>query len=116
MNSAQRIWPEGDQFTKPVTLQTNTGPLEVEITYTVPPFEVVVEFWQNKNPEKSYPLFRQFLVDWDMQDKLTDNVLITFLMAYSGTSEAIFEAWATHMTHYIVANNQVYSQASAAIN
>lgn len=116
MNSAQRIWPEGEQFTKPVTLQTNTGPLEVEITFTVPSFEVLVETWQNKDPEKSYPLFRQFLVDWDQEQKLTDTVLMMYLRAYEGASEAIFDVWATHMKEYIAANNQAYSQASGAIN
>lgn len=116
MNSAQRIWPEGEQFTKPVILQTNTGPLEVEITFTVPPFEVLVETWQNKDPEKFYPLFRQFLVDWDQQQKLTDTVLMMYLQAYEGSSEAIFDVWATHMKEYIAANNQEYSQVSGAIN
>ena len=116
MNSAQRIWPEGEQFTKPVTIQTNTGPLDVEITYIVPPFEVVVETWQNKDPEKAYPLFRQFLVDWDQQQKLTDNVLMMYLQAYEGASEAIFDTWATHMKDTLTHNSEHFPAASNSIN
>lgn len=116
MSNEQRIWPEGDQFTLEVDIPTNFEALQVLITYTVPPFDAVVETWQNKDPAKSYPLFRQFIVDWDMQDKLTDSVLISFLISYPGTSEAIFDAWAKHMKDYIAANNLAYSQASGVIN
>jgi hypothetical protein len=116
MNSTQRIWPEGYQFTLEVNIPTNFESLPVLITYVVPAFEVVVETWENKDPAKAYTLFRQFIVDWDMQDRITDSVLMSFLMAYPGTSEAIFDAWAAHMKGILAANSLTYSQAAGAIN
>jgi hypothetical protein len=41
-----------------------------------------VETWQNRDPAKAYALFRQFIVDWDQQDKLTDDILMCFLAGY----------------------------------
>lgn len=67
----------------------------MKVTYTTPPFEIVVETWQNRDPAKAYAMFRQFIVDWDQEDKLTDNVLMSFLIAYPGTDEAIFEGGAS---------------------
>lgn len=116
MNSTQRIWPEGDQFTLEVYIPTNFESLPVLITYVVPAFEVVVETWRNKDPAKSYTLFRQFIVDWDMQDRITDSVLMSFLMAYPGTSEAIFDAWSAYMKELLAANSLNFSQVTGAIN
>ncbi|CAM3765491.1 hypothetical protein [Rahnella victoriana] len=116
MNSTQRIWPEGDQFTLEVNIPTNFESLPVFITYVVPAFDVVVETWENKDPAKAYTLFRQFIVDWDMQDRITDSVLMSFLIAYPGTSEAIFDAWAAHMKKVLPANRLTYSKATGAIN
>lgn len=116
MSSAQRIWPEGDQFTLEVDIPTDDEPLPVGITYVVPAFNVVVETWQNKDPLKTYPLFRQFIVDWDMQDTLTDDLLMSFLIAYPGTAEAIFDAWAAHLKGIIAANTLTFSLAAGAIN
>ncbi|HHE4876264.1 hypothetical protein [Morganella morganii] len=55
MNTKPQLWPTVEQFTHEVIIQTNTDPVPVMITYTVPPFEEVVEDWQNTDPAKSYP-------------------------------------------------------------
>lgn len=114
--TTQQIWPEGQQFTLEVNLPTRYEPLPVEITYIVPPFDVVVEMWQNKDPEKAYLLFRQFIVDWDQQDKLTDDILMSFLVGYPGTDKAIFAGWCEHMEEVLAANNQVFAVVSNVIN
>ncbi|EKG7066364.1 hypothetical protein L6X33_RS02135 [Escherichia coli] len=115
MNQAQ-IWPEGEIFIREVLIPTKYEPLPVEITYTVPAFDVVVGTWQNKDPAKGYALFRQFLVDWDQQDKLTDDVLMSFLVAYPGTDEAIFAGWCEHMKELLAINAKQFSVLSQAIN
>ncbi|MGV0085932.1 phage tail assembly chaperone [Rahnella aceris] len=115
MNSTQRIWPEGDQFTLEVNIPTNFESLPVLITYVVPAFDVVVETWKNKDPAKSYSLFRKFIVDWDMQDKITDSVLMSFLTAYPGTPEAIFYAWAKHMREVLNAKSKAISHEIKSI-
>ncbi|WP_449632546.1 hypothetical protein [Rahnella aceris] len=116
MNSTQRIWPEGDQFTLEVNIPTNFETLPVLVTYVVPAFDVVVETWQNKDPAKAYALLRQFIVDWDVQEKITDSVLMSFLIAYPGTSEAIFDAWTAHMKIKLTINEQQFSVLSYKIN
>lgn len=112
----QQIWPEGQQFTLEVNLPTRYEPLPVEITYIVPPFDVVVEMSQNKDPDKAYPLFRQFIIDWDQEDKLTDDILISFLVGYPGTDKAIFAGWCEHMKGALAANNQAFAMVSNVIN
>jgi hypothetical protein len=114
-NQAQ-IWPEGETFTREVLIPTKYEPLPVEITYTVPAFDVVVDTWQNKDPAKGYGLFRQFIVDWDQQDKLTDDVLMSFLVAYPGTDEAIFAGWCEHMKEVLVEKNHSFVHSSHLIN
>jgi hypothetical protein len=73
-----QLWPEGETFIREVLIPTKYEPLPVLVTYIVPPFDAVVATWQNTDPEKAYSLFRQFIVDWDQQDKLTDDILISF--------------------------------------
>lgn len=116
MNSTHRIWPEGDQFTLEVDIPTRFEPVPVLITFVVPAFDVVVETWQNKDPLKTYPLFRQFIVDWDMQDTLTDDLLMSFLIAYPGTAEAIFDCWAAHMKGVLAKNNEDWALLAASVN
>lgn len=77
---------------------------------------MVVETWQNKDPAKGYTLFRQFIVDWDQQDKLTDDVLMAFLVAYPGTDEAIFAGWCEYMKETLIENEHSFSVRSQAIN
>ncbi|EMQ4444897.1 TPA: hypothetical protein ACGAON_002204 [Citrobacter freundii] len=110
------LWPEGEQFTREVLIPTKFEPLPVEITYIVPPFEVVVETWQNRDPAKGYTLFRQFIVDWDQQDKLTDDVLIAYLIKWPGTDMAIFDAWAEHMKDVIAKNLSAFPAPSCTLN
>lgn len=106
MTNQVQLWPEGEVFTREVLIPTKYEPLPVKVTYTTPPFEIVVETWQNRDPAKVYALFRQFIVDWDQEDKLTDDVLMLFLIAYPGTDEAIFEGWCEHMK-YVIGVSQV---------
>lgn len=115
MNQAQ-IWPEGEIFIREVLIPTKYEPLPVEITYTVPAFDVVVGTWQNKDPAKGYALFRQFLVDWDQQDKLTDDVLIAYLTKWPGTDMAILAAWAEHMRGVIAKNLAAFPPPSCSLN
>lgn len=114
--TTQQMWPEGEQFTRSVNIPTKYGPLPVSITYIVPPFETVVATWKNREPEKAYPLFRQFIVDWDQEDKLTDDVLMEFLFYWPGTDKAIFAGWCEHMEEVLVANNQAFDMVSTVIN
>ncbi|EIY5070970.1 hypothetical protein MLE54_003867 [Klebsiella quasipneumoniae] len=116
MINQARLWPEGQVFTHKVLIPTNYDPLPVEVVYVVPPFEVVIETWQNKDPMKSYDLFRQFIVDWDQQEKLTDDILKCFLMAYPGTDKAIFSGWCEHMKEILAANHKCYSIISQVVN
>ena len=111
-----RLWPEGEQFTSEVMISTENEPFPVEITFTVPAFDVAVEFWKNTDPEKGYGLFRQFIVDWDQQEKLTDDILKCFLMAYPGTDEAIFAGWCEYMKEILAANHKCYSIISQVVN
>ncbi|WP_413499133.1 hypothetical protein [Buttiauxella gaviniae] len=116
MTNQIQLWPEGEIFTREVQIPTKYEPLPVLMTYTVPPFDVVVEMWQNKDPDKAYPLFRQFIVDWDQQDKLTDDILMSFLVGYPGTDKAIFAGWCEHMKDALAANNEAFAMVSSAIN
>ncbi|HBY4209468.1 TPA: hypothetical protein MIT91_12170, partial [Klebsiella pneumoniae] len=61
-------------------------------------------------------LFRQFIVDWDQQEKLTDDILKCFLMAYPGTDEAIFAGWCEYMKEILAANHKCYSIISQVVN
>ncbi len=60
MTNHPQLWPEGETFIREVLIPTKYEPLPVLVTYTVPPFDTVVATWQNADPEKAYPLFRQF--------------------------------------------------------
>lgn len=111
-----RLWPEGEQFTSEVMISTEDEPFPVEITFTVPAFDVAVEFWKNTDPEKGYSLFRQFIVDWDQQDKLTDDVLIAYLTKWPGTDMAILAAWAEHMKDVIAKNLAAFPTPSFTLN
>jgi hypothetical protein len=51
-----------------------------------------------------------------MQDRLTDNMLMSFLVAYPGTAAVIFEVWAAQMKKLLAANSQNFSQVTGAIN
>ena len=116
MTNQARLWPEGEIFTRKVLIPTNYDPLPVKVVYVVPPFDAVIETWQNKDPMKSYDLFRQFIVDWDQQEKLTDDILKCFLMAYPGTDEAIFAGWCEYMKEILAANHKCYSIISQGVN
>lgn len=86
------------------------------ITYTVPVFEAVVEAWQNTDPAKSYPQLRQFIIGWDLQETLTDDVLISFLASYNGTYEAILNGWCEHMKNMLSANQSLFSDMPLSVN
>lgn len=116
MTNQARLWPEGEIFTRKVLIPTNYDPLPVKVVYVVPPFDAVIETWQNKDPMKSYDLFRQFIVDWDQQDKLTDDVLIAYLIKWPGTDMAIFDAWAEHMKDVIAKNLSAFPAPSCTLN
>lgn len=116
MTKQMLLWPEGEVFTREVLIPTKYEPLPVEVTYIVPPFDKVVETWQNREPAKAYAFFRQFIVDWDQQDKLTDEILMCFLTAYPGTNEAIFAGWCEHMKDCLEKNNKRFSAVSDVIN
>ncbi|BET98198.1 hypothetical protein [Xenorhabdus taiwanensis] len=116
MKNKPQLWPAGEQFTREVIIQTNTNPLPVLITYTVPPFEAVVEAWQNTDPAKNYSYLRQFIVGWDLQETLTESVLIPFLIVYQGTYEAILNGWCEHMKGVLSVNQRLFSQVSMTIN
>ncbi|MCS4327466.1 hypothetical protein MU417_12990 [Klebsiella pneumoniae] len=116
MTNQARLWPEGEIFTRKVLIPTNYDPLPVKVVYVVPPFDAVIETWQNKDPMKSYDLFRQFIADWDQQEKLTDDILKCFLMAYPGTDEAIFAGWCEYMKEILAANHKCYSIISQVVN
>ncbi|MFZ3823399.1 phage tail assembly chaperone [Morganella morganii] len=116
MSTKPQLWPTGEQFTREVIIQTNTDPLPVMITYTVPPFEAVVGAWQNTDSAKSYPQLRQFIVGWDLQETLTDDVLLSFLTSYSGTCEAILNVWCEHMKDTLTANQSLFSDMPLSVN
>lgn len=116
MRNQARIWPEGESFTYEVLIPTSEGPLPVEVTYVVPAFEVVVALWQNKEHEKTYPLFRQFIQGWSLEKKLTDNVLKAFLRAYPGTANKIMHGWQEHMQSALTENEHLFAMQSQTIN
>lgn len=116
MTNQVQLWPEGEVFTREVLIPTKYEPLPVEVTYIVPPFANVIETWQNKDPAKAYALFRQFIVDWDQQDKLTDEILMCFLTAYPGTDEAIFAGWCEHMKAHLEKNQESFTHSPNTIN
>lgn len=124
-----QLWPEGEQFTREVIIPTGFGlcPKEtvepagyedfpVMVTFTVPPFNLVVETWQNKDQAKAYPLFRQFIVGWDQEDTLTEQVLMGFLYAYPGTDEAMFRAWCDYMKEVLTDRHLAFPLVSNSIN
>ncbi|WES90506.1 hypothetical protein [Dickeya fangzhongdai] len=116
MTNNGKIWPEGEQFTKEVLLHTEYEPLPVVITFTVPPFDVVVQAWQNSNPAKAYGLFRQFIVSWDQQERLTDEMLISFLYYFSGLEKSIYNSWAEYMKDTLPLNMAAFLHSSNAMN
>lgn len=116
MTNHPQLWPEGETFIREVLIPTKYEPFPVLVTYTVPPFDIVVETWQNTDPEKAYSLFRQFIVDWDQQDKLTDDILISFLVTFPGTDKAIFNGWAEHMKERLAVSLAVFAQGTNSIN
>lgn len=111
-----RLWPEGTQFTREVMIPTKYELLPVLVTFAVPAFEVVVAMWKNEDPEQAYPLFRQFIVDWDQEETLTDYVLMSYLYAFPGSDEAMMRVWADHMKKALAANQKSYSITSHSIN
>ncbi|WP_308560561.1 phage tail assembly chaperone [uncultured Klebsiella sp.] len=86
------------------------------MVYVVPPFEVVVALWQNKEHEKTYPLFRQFIQGWSLEEKLTDNVLKAFLRAYPGTANKTMHGWQEHMQSALTENEHLFAMQSQTIN
>ena len=116
MTNQARLWQEGEVFTRKVLIPTNYDPLPVEVVYIVPPFEVVVALWQNKEHEKTYPLFRQFIQDWSLEEKLTDNVLKAFLAACSGTADAIFYGWSEYMKGFLAECQSELSFTPTTVN
>ncbi|WP_223878761.1 MULTISPECIES: hypothetical protein [Enterobacteriaceae] len=116
MIKTPQLWPEGETFIREVLIPTKYEPLPVLVTYIVPPFDAVVATWQNTDPEKAYSLFRQFIVDWDQQDKLTDDILISFLVTFPGTDKAIFNGWAEHMKERLAVSLAVFAQGTNSIN
>lgn len=89
-------------------IPTNYDPVPVEVVYVVPPFEVVVALWKDKDPEKMYPLFHQFIQSWSLEEKLTDNLLATFIVAYSETADVIFAGWYEHMKDLLAINEKKF--------
>ncbi|MGG8133437.1 hypothetical protein PGO54_04970 [Klebsiella aerogenes] len=116
MTNQVRIWPEGEVFTRKVLMPTNYDPVPVEVVYVVPPFEVVVALWKNRDPEKMYPLFRQFIQSWSLEEKLTDNLLATFIVAYSGTADAIFYGWSEYMKGFLAECQSELSFTPTTVN
>ncbi|EPJ8277290.1 TPA: hypothetical protein N2N62_004358 [Citrobacter freundii] len=116
MTNHPQLWPEGEIFIREVLIPTKYEPLPIVVTYIVPPFNVVVATWQNTDPEKAYSLFRQFIVDWNQQDKLTDNILQCFLVGYPGTDKAIFAGWCDHMKEALTANEKLFPGYGQSIN
>lgn len=116
MSTKPQLWPTGEQFTREVIIQTNTDPVPVMITYTVPPFETAVEAWQNTDPAKSYPQLRQFIIGWDLQETLTGDVLISFLVTYSGTYKVIMDGWCMYMKEVLTANQFLFSEIPVSVN
>ncbi|WP_312284908.1 hypothetical protein [Yokenella regensburgei] len=116
MKEQPLMWPEGETFVREVMIHTEDESFPVLVTFTVPKFEVAVEFWKNTDPDKAYGLFRQFIVDWDQQDKLTDDVLIAYLFKWPGTDAAIFSVWCEHMKKVLATNEKQFSVLSLAIN
>lgn len=116
MTESTQLWPEGEVFTREVLIPTKYDPLPVVVTYIVPPFDTVVEMWRNRDPAKAYYLFRQFIIDWDQQEKLTDDILMCFLAGYPGTDEAIFAGWCEHMKEQLEKNKSAFIHSPNTIN
>ncbi|QIE97737.1 hypothetical protein G5574_12530 [Pantoea stewartii] len=111
-----RIWPEGMQFTKTVDLPTKDEPLPVEIVFTVPAFDVVVETHHNTDPERAFYLFRQYLVSWDQQETMTDAILKSYLVKFPGSGDVIFKAWSDWITGHITARQASVIAAPQSVN
>ncbi|EPF6161720.1 hypothetical protein MWS90_003641 [Citrobacter sedlakii] len=128
MNDKAQLWPEGELFTREVVIPTGAGLPEdgvepvgyedfpIMVTFIVPPFEVVVETWRNTDPAKSFGLFRQFIVEWDQEDVLSDKVLMGFLYAYPGTDEALFKSWTEFMKSRLASCERQLAMISQVIN
>ena len=116
MTNQARLWPEGEVFTREVLIPTKDGALPIEVTYVVPPFEVVVALWQNKEHEKTYPLFRQFIQGWSLEQNLTDTVLKAFLRAYPGSANKSMHGWQEHMQSALTENAHLFAVQSQTLN
>lgn len=127
MTEATQLWPEGETFTREVIIPTGFGPcldeepvgyedFPVMVTFAVPPFEVVVDMWKNTDPDRSYGLFRQFIVGWDQEEELTDKVLKGYLNAYPGTDEALFRCWTEYMKEKLEKNKEAFVHSPNTIN
>lgn len=128
MSNNAQLWPEGELFTCEVMIPTGAGQPEdgvepvgyedfpVMVTFIVPPFDIVVETWMNKDPSKSYDLFRQFIADWDQEEMLTDKMLMGYLYAYPGTDVALFKCWMGHIKCRLAGNEQRLARSSMALN
>lgn len=129
MTEATQLWPEGETFTREVIIPTGFGSclksdeepvgyedFPVMVTFVVPPFEIVVDMWKNTVPERSYGLFRQFIVGWDQEEELTDKVLMGYLYAYPGTDEALFRCWMEYMKEKLEKNKAAFVHSPITIN
>lgn len=116
MHRDNRVWPEGMTFEKTVILPTVDDPINVIITLIVPSFDKVIEAQRNRNPNKAYQLLRQFIIDWDLEDKLTDLGLMSFLSMDIDVSRIIYAAWCDHMKEHIAAQQPNVMQESVTIN
>ncbi len=110
------LWPEGEQFTMDVNLPTPHEPFAVRVNYIVPSFNVVLEMLGNKDSQKAYSLFRQFIEGWDLEETLSDQMLIFHLTAFPGAAEVIFQKWAEHMKERLAASQAVFAQGTNSIN
>lgn len=99
-------------------ISTEDEPFPVLVTFIVPAFEVAVAMWRNKDPEKAYPLFRQFkfIVARDQEKELTDKMLAGYLYTSPGADEAIFTAFCKYVKEGILANQVSFHQISAVIH
>ncbi|EMO7189841.1 hypothetical protein JHE03_08295 [Pluralibacter gergoviae] len=111
------LWPEGETFILEVIVPYPQEPFPIVVTFNVPAFEVVVELWKNKDPQKTYELFRQFISDWNQEEKLSDELLIGYLVSFPGTDEAMMSVWAEHMrTRLADCQKQYSTPLSLSIN
>lgn len=128
MKCDMQLWPEGEQFTQEVIIPTGAGlPQEgveregyedfpIMVTFRVPAFDVVLESWRNTDPAKCFYLFRQFIVGWDQEDELTDEMLVGYLYAYPGADENMFRIFCEHITAVIKERIRKYTLQSQLIN